>query len=457
MEEFNLHMTGDIHAITAANNLLCAAALAPPPRFFARHLSPACAPRSPALTRRAPRRAAAIDTRIFHEATQTDQQLFDRLCPADKDGARRFAPVMLRRLRKLGVETTDPNALTPEQRTRFVRLDLDPAKVTWRRVVDINDRFLRTITIGQGAAEKGMSRQTGFDISVASEIMAVLALSSSLADMRERLGAMVVGTSRSGESVSADDLGVGGALTVLMKDAIEPTLMQTLEARAPAGGSGAAAESSRPGEKRQSPLAERATLTAPHLGPNPAPCRARRCSSTPGRLRTSPTATPPSWPTRRAAAPTRAALLSRLRPRLLRRADTIPSPTPAQIALKLAGPGGFVVTEAGFGSDIGLEKFCNIKCRTSGLKPNCAVIVATARALKMHGGGPAVTAGTPLDNAYKTENVELVSKGAAEAPSRRGARFLPSAARPPPAAAADDGGALPPPTAFPPRQGAATC
>lgn len=179
----------------------------------------------------AARSAAAIDTRIFHEATQTDVQLFDRLCPPDKDGARRFAPVMFRRLRKLGIEATDPNALTPEQRTRFVRLDLDPDRVTWRRVVDINDRFLRAITIGQGAAEKGMHRQTGFDISVASEIMAVLALSVSLADMRERLGSMVVGTSRSGESVSADDLGVGGALTVLMKDAIEPTLMQTLEVR----------------------------------------------------------------------------------------------------------------------------------------------------------------------------------------------------------------------------------
>ena len=116
MEEFNLHLTGDIHAITAANNLL----------------------------------AAAIDTRLFHESNSTDEQLFDRLCPAKKDGTRRFAPIMLRRLRKLGISKTDPNELTAEERSRFARLDIDPETITWRRVIDTCDRMLRQITIGQG-------------------------------------------------------------------------------------------------------------------------------------------------------------------------------------------------------------------------------------------------------------------------------------------------------------------
>ena len=195
MEEFNLHLTGDIHAITAANNLL----------------------------------AAAIDTRMFHESSQKDEALFDRLCPAAKDGSRRFSPVMLRRLKKLGIDRTDPNTLTSEERSRFARLDIDPDSITWRRVTDTNDRMLRQITIGQGPEEKGFTRVTGYDIAVASEIMAILALTTSLADMRERLGAMVIGTSRAGEAITADDIGVGGALTVLMKDAIMPNLMQTLE------------------------------------------------------------------------------------------------------------------------------------------------------------------------------------------------------------------------------------
>ena len=155
--------------------------------------------------------------------------LFDRLCPPAKNGSRRFTPVMLRRLRKLGIVKTDPNQLTQEERSRFARLDIDPDTITWRRVTDTNDRFLRGITIGQGAEEKGMTRSTAFDIAVASEIMAVLALTTSLADMRERLGRMVIGNSRKGEPVTADDIGVGGALTVLMKEAIMPTLMQTLE------------------------------------------------------------------------------------------------------------------------------------------------------------------------------------------------------------------------------------
>ncbi|KAI3438087.1 hypothetical protein D9Q98_000529 [Chlorella vulgaris] len=301
MEEFNLHMTGDIHAITAATNLL----------------------------------AAAIDVRCFHEATQSNDALFNRLCPANQDGSRRFAPIMRRRLEKLGIDKTDPNELTPEERAAFVRLDIDPATITWRRVLDTSDRFLRGITIGQGPQEKDMTRSTGFDIAVASEIMAILAVTTSLRDMRERLGRIVIGSSRAGQPVTADDIGVGGALTVLMKDAIQPTLMQTLEE----------------------------TPVLVHAGP------------------------------------------------FANIATGNSSIIADQIALKLAGPDGYVVTEAGFGADIGAEKFCNIKCRYSGLAPDCMVIVCTVRALKMHGGGPPVVAGKPLDHAYKTENVELVRAG----------------------------------------------
>ncbi|GLC46308.1 hypothetical protein PLESTB_000997500 [Pleodorina starrii] len=301
MEEMNLHLTGDIHAITAANNLL----------------------------------AAAIDVRMFHEANQTDEQLFNRLCPADKQGKRKFAPVMLRRLAKLGINKTDPEELTPEERREFARLDIDPASITWRRVIDTNDRFLRSLTVGQGPEEKGAVRSTGFDITVSSEIMAVLALATDLADMRERLGRMVVGNDTKGRPVTADDLGVGGALTVLMKDAILPTLMQTLE---------------------QTPVLV-------HAGP------------------------------------------------FANIAHGNSSVVADQIGLKLVGEDGFVVTEAGFGADIGMEKFMNIKCRASGLTPDCVVLVATVRALKMHGGGPPVVAGTPLHHDYTTENVALVSAG----------------------------------------------
>jgi len=301
MEEMNLHLTGDIHAITAANNLL----------------------------------AAAIDVRMFHERAQTDDALFRRLCPAEKNGARKFAPVMLRRLAKLGISKTDPNDLTPEEVSRFVRLDIDPSTITWRRVMDTNDRFLRGVTVGQGSEERGQDRETGFDITVASEIMAVLALASDLRDMRERLGRMVVASSKSGEPITADDLGVGGALTVLCKDAIHPTLMQTLEE----------------------------TPVLVHAGP------------------------------------------------FANIAHGNSSVVADHVALKLVGQDGYVVTEAGFGADIGLEKFMNIKCRASGLKPDACVIVATVRALKVHGGGPPVVAGTPLPQEYKEENVELVKKG----------------------------------------------
>ncbi|EEY18181.1 C-1-tetrahydrofolate synthase [Verticillium alfalfae VaMs.102] len=194
MDEFNLHLTGDIHAITAANNLL----------------------------------AAAIETRIFHENTQKDGPLYRRLVPA-KNGKRVFAPVMFRRLKKLGIDKINPDDLTEEEVSRFARLDIDPETITWRRVLDVNDRHLRGITVGTAATEKGQTRETGFDISVASECMAILALSTSLSDLRERLGRMVVASSRSGDPVTCDDIGAGGALTALMRDAIKPNLMQTLE------------------------------------------------------------------------------------------------------------------------------------------------------------------------------------------------------------------------------------
>ena len=298
MEDFNLHLTGDIHAITAANNLL----------------------------------AAAIDARMFHEKEQDDEKLFNALCPKNKQGKRRFATVMLRRLKKLGINKTDPETLTPEERARFARLDIDPASITWQRVVDTNDRFLRRITIGLGPEEKGMTRETGFDITVASEIMAILALTSDLADLRDRLGRIVIGTNRRGEAITADDLGVSGALTVLMKEAIKPTLMQSLEG----------------------------TPVFVHAGP------------------------------------------------FANIAHGNSSIVADKIALKLAD---YVVTESGFGADCGMEKFMDIKCRYSGLTPHCVVIVATVRALKMHGGGPKVVAGKPLDSAYTDENLELLRKG----------------------------------------------
>jgi len=188
--------------------------------------------------------AAALDARIFHEATQSDkvslskfsvnhllrglQALYSRLVPTKK-GKREFAPLMLKRLKKLGIDKTDPNSLTPEEITRFARLDVDLNTITWNRVVDTNDRFLRKITIGQNSTEQGHERVTGFDIAVASECMAILALATGLQDMTERLGAMVVATSKQGDPITADDIGVSGALAVLLKDAIKPNLMQTLQ------------------------------------------------------------------------------------------------------------------------------------------------------------------------------------------------------------------------------------
>ncbi|OQA42538.1 MAG: Formate--tetrahydrofolate ligase [Chloroflexi bacterium ADurb.Bin325] len=301
MEDFNLHLTGDIHAITAAHDLV----------------------------------AAAVDARILHESeVASPQVMFDRLCPPDKAGKRTFSASMLRRLQKLGIDKTDPEELTPKERERFAMLDIDPNTITWNRVIDVSDRFLRRIQIGLGPEEKGKTRYTGYDITVASEIMAILALTTSLADMRERIGRAVVGTSRSGEAVTIEDLGVAGAATVLMKDAIMPNLMQTLEGQ--------------PAFVHAGPFANIAHGNSSIL------------------------------------------------------AD--------QIALKLAD---YVVTESGFGADIGMEKFLDIKCRYSGLVPDAVVLVATVRALKMHGGGPRVVAGKPLAFEYTEENLPLLEAGCA--------------------------------------------
>lgn len=303
MEDFNLHLTGDIHAISAATNLL----------------------------------AAAIETRMYHEHTQTNEALFRRLCPPDpKDGSRKFSRGMFSRLQKLDIHKENPSDLTEVEIARFVRLDINPDSVQWNRVVDVNDRFLRCIDVGKSPTEKGLVRETKFDISVSSEIMAILALTTSLADLRARLGRIVIGESKFGEElITADDLGIGGALTVLMKDALKPNLLQTLEG----------------------------TPTFVHAGP------------------------------------------------FANIASGNSSVVADQVALKLVGSDGFVVTEAGFGSEIGLEKFVHLKCRLGNLKPAVIVLVATVRALKMHGGGPPVVAGTPLPDVYTNENVDLVEKG----------------------------------------------
>ncbi len=297
MEDFNLHLTGDIHALAAANNLL----------------------------------AAAIDSRILHEHEVTDdEKLAQALCP---DGY--IAPTIRRRMAKLGINPKKNfDELTPDEKRRLFRLDIDPASISWQRVVDINDRHLRRIQINLGEEEKGkgLERATGFDIAVASEVMAILALTTGIEDLRERLSRIVIGTNKAGEPITAEDLGVAGAMTVLMKDALMPNLLQTLEG----------------------------TPAFVHAGP------------------------------------------------FANIAHGNSSIVADQIALKLAD---YVVTESGFGADIGMEKFMDIKCRYSGLIPNAVVIVATIRALKMHGGGPKVVAGRPLDKAYTEENLALLEKG----------------------------------------------
>ena len=267
MEDFNLHLTGDIHAITAAHNLV----------------------------------SAAIDARIFHEDRMSDE-----------------------RLAKIGLE----------------RLNIDPFSITWNRVIDVNDRALRYIITGLGGNAEGRPRETGYDITVASELMAILALvngddyQSALKDLRRRVGRIVIGSSKQKKPITLEDLQVAGAVTVLMKDALHPNLMQTLEGQ--------------PAFVHAGPFANIAHGNSSIL------------------------------------------------------AD--------KVALRL---GDYVVTESGFGADIGMEKFFNIKCRYSGLIPDCVVLVATIRALKMHGGGPKVIPGRPLNAAYKEENLDLLAAGMA--------------------------------------------
>ena len=296
MEDFNLHLTGDIHAVSVAHNLL----------------------------------AAAIDSRIMHERHLSDKGLFKALFPKDE-----WSVPLQRRARKLGLKAKKPSDLTEEDRAKLVRLNIDPFTLTWNRVVDISDRAMREIVIGLGSKkDNGYPRETGFDISVASEIMAILALATSMEDLRERLGRIVIGTDYRGNPVSAEDLGVAGALTVLMKDAMLPNLMQTLEG----------------------------TPAFVHAGP------------------------------------------------FANIAHGNNSIVADQIAVKLAD---YVVTESGFGADIGMEKFMDIKCRVSGLQPDCVVLVATVRALKMHGGCGKVVAGKPLPQELVEENLKALEKGAA--------------------------------------------
>ncbi|MFQ6127808.1 MAG: formate--tetrahydrofolate ligase [Thermoplasmata archaeon] len=254
MEDINLHFTGDIHAVGAANNLL----------------------------------AAALDNQMFHPT-------FRRKNP----------------------------------------MDIDPSTISWNRVVDINDAALTNIRIGTVSKREveGYPRDTGYDITVASEVMAILALASDLKDLRKRLGRIVVAQTRDGKPVTADDLKVAGAMTVILKDALKPNLIQTLEN----------------------------TPAIMHCGP------------------------------------------------FANIAHGNNSIIADKIALKLAD---YVVTESGFGADCGAEKFLNIKCRVAGYKPNCMILVATIRALKMHGGAFEFPPGkTPPKEVLEAENVEAVEKG----------------------------------------------
>ncbi len=246
MEDFNLHLTGDIHAVGVAHNLL----------------------------------AAFIDNHL----------------------------------------------------TKGNNLDIEPTSITWNRVVDISDRSLRDIVIGLGGKANGVARQTGFDITVASEIMAILALAKDLNDFRDRASHIIIGETRGGTPVTAADLKCAGAMTVLMRDAIKPTLMQTIEN----------------------------TPVLVHAGPF--------------------------------------ANIAHGNSSII--ADYIAARTSQ-----------YVVTESGFGADIGAEKFFDIKCRVSGMKPDAAVLVATVRALKMHSGRFKVVAGKLLDTGLLEENIDAVIEG----------------------------------------------
>ena len=203
-------------------------------------------------------------------------------------------------------------------------LDIDPRRITWKRVVDMNDRSLRDITCGLGGVGNGIPRQSGFDITVASEIMAIFCLASDIDDLKKRIGNIVIGYSRSNEPIRAKQLNADGAITALLKDAFQPNLVQTLE--------------NNPAFIHGGPFAN----------------IAHGCNTV----------------------------------------------VATKLALKLAD---YVVTEAGFGADLGAEKFFDIKCRKSGLKPDAVVLVATTKALKMHGG-------VTKDN-LGSENVDAVTKG----------------------------------------------
>ena len=213
-------------------------------------------------------------------------------------------------------------------------LDIDQHNVTWRRVMDVNDRVLRNIVIGLGSREDGVPRQTGFDITAASEVMAILALATSLQDLRRRLGRTVIGYTRTGDPISAEDLKAAGAMTVVMREAIKPNLLQTLEN----------------------------TPVLVHAGPF-------------GNI----------------------------------------AHGNSSVVADLIGihTGDFLVTEAGFGADIGAEKFFNIKCRVSGLRPDAAVLVATVRALKAHSGRHRIVGGRPLPPELVEENPDEVHLGGA--------------------------------------------
>jgi formate--tetrahydrofolate ligase len=248
MEVLNLHLTGDMHAVTAAHNLL----------------------------------AAMIDNHLY----QGNQ------------------------------------------------LGLDQHNITWRRVLDVNDRALRNIIVGLGGRGDGVPRQTGFDITAASEVMATLALARSLEDLRSRLGRIVTGYTRDGTPVTAEQLSAAGSMAVMLRDAVKPNLLQTLEN----------------------------TPVLVHAGPF----------------------------------------------------GNIATGNSSVIADLIGIHGGdYLVTEAGFGADMGAERFFNIKCRTSGLVPDAAVVVATVRALKVHSGKYKVVAGRPLPADLLQENPDDVMAGAA--------------------------------------------
>lgn len=261
MEKLNLHLTGDIHAITAAHDLA----------------------------------SAALDARLYHEE-------------------------------RLGEKFTE--------QTKLPRLNIDKNRIVWKRVIDHNDRALRRINVGVGGGVNGVEREDGFEISAASELMAILALATDLHDMRQRIGRIILAYDMDGKPITADQLEVAGAMTVLLKDAINPNLMQTAE---------------------QTPVLI-------HAGP------------------------------------------------FANIAHGNSSVLADKVGLQLAD---YVVTEAGFGSDMGMEKFFNIKYRQTGVAPSCIVLVATVRSLKSNSGRFNIKPGQPLPTQVTECNVELLAEGSA--------------------------------------------